>query len=82
MNITITLNTKFNIGDKVYVANLYHEFYPNPQTHTIKDICVDINAQRTHIMYVVERDGVSECIPEDWAFDTYVECAKWCKEHM
>lgn len=81
MNITLTLKTKFNIGDRVYVANRDYEFYPNPKTHIIKDIFVDINRQRVRIMYVVEQNGISECIPEDCAFETYVECAKWCKEH-
>lgn len=81
MNITITLKTEFNIGDKVYVANCYHEFYPSSQSHTIKDIWVDINAQRTQIRYIVECNGVSECVSEDYLFDTYDKCAQWCKEH-
>lgn len=79
--MNISINTKFNIGDKVYIADLYYDFYACRKPHTIIDILIDINRHRTHIMYEVKQDNVTYRVPERLTFDTYEECAKWCEEH-
>ena len=76
----MTIESKFNIGDIVYVADLYHDFYANRKPYVVKDVLVDINSRRIHIQYEVEQDGLVCYSPEDWTFATYEECVQWCKE--
>lgn len=77
----ISVETKFNIGDMVYIANCYYDFYANSVPCRIKDVLVDINRRRTRIAYEVEQEDFTYRIPEEWAFASYEECEKWCAEH-
>jgi hypothetical protein len=76
-----TIETKFNIGDVVYVAQLYHDFYATRNPYTIKSVCIKATPWHTYIKYDVERDGHIESISEACIFTTYEECEKWCKEN-
>ena len=77
----LTINTKFDVGDEIYVAYHHYDFYASEKPYIVKDVCVQSNFRRTHIVYEIEEDGVTWTIPEAWAFATYADCAKWCKEH-
>jgi hypothetical protein len=76
-----TVETKFNVGDIVYVADHYYDFYAQKTPYIITDVLIDINGQRTMIRYDAECKNGSCRIPEEWVFETYTECTKWCEEH-
>ena len=77
----LTIETQFNIGDVVYVADHYYDFYANHKPYIIKDVLIDINNRRTHIQYEVEQDNFIYRVPEAWVFSSYEKCARWCEEH-
>lgn len=77
----ITIETKFDIGDTVYIADSYDEFYPHKQPYVVMDVLTNTNHGKTHIRYQVEIDGMIDFFPEEWVFLSYEECAQWCKEH-
>lgn len=77
----VTVETKFNVGDIVYVADHYYDFYANHKPYIVSDVLIDINSKRTRIAYDVEQDGFIYRVPEEWTFSTYEECTKWCDEH-
>jgi hypothetical protein len=76
-----TVETKFDVGDIVYVADHYYDFYAQKKPYIIKDIVINITSSNTHIKYEVEQDSVIDRVPEEWIFETYTECTKWCEEH-
>jgi small-conductance mechanosensitive channel len=75
------IKTQYNIGDTVYIADCYYDFYANQKPYIIKEILIDINSYSTSIQYEVEQEGYVYQIPESWVFATYEECIKWCEEH-
>ncbi len=77
----ITVETKFDIGDVVYIADRYHEFYANRKPRVIKNIYIMSTAWRTYVQYEVEYSGTSELVFEACTFATYEECTKWCNEN-
>ena len=72
------IETKFNVGDTVYIADHYYDFYANMAPYIVKAILIDVNSRRTHISYEVEQGDTTYRIPECWTFTTYEECAEWC----
>jgi hypothetical protein len=72
------IKTKFNIGDTVYIADHYYDFYANSAPCLITDVLIDINSRRTRISYEVEQADFTYRIPEEWAFASYEDCAQWC----
>lgn len=74
------IDTKFNVGDMVYVADHYYDFYANRIPYLIKAILIDVNHRRTRIAYEVEQGDATYRIPEAWVFATYEECAEWCEK--
>ena len=79
--MTATVETKFDVGDMVYVADLYYDFYPISKPYVIRDVVVRITSDSIHIHYEIEQEGISSYVPEGLAFETYTECTKWCREH-
>lgn len=77
----INIKTKYNIGDLVYTAGLYHELYPISNPYIIKNILVNGNINKICINYEIEQNRCIERISESWLFPTYAECTKWCEEH-
>lgn len=77
----VTIETKFNIGDIVYIADHYYDLYPQREPYIIVDILVNIDKHGTLIRYDVECSNGSCRVPEKWVFNTYAECTKWCEEH-
>ena len=76
--MNIVVNTKFNVGDRVYVVNFYHDFYVTDRPYIIKDFLVKINKHKTFISYEVEQNNSTEMIPEQWIFSNYEDGVAWC----
>ena len=77
----LSIKTKFNIGDTVYIAECYEDYwfaYKNP--FIVSDILISANSRIMHISYEIQQDNFTHRVPESWAFSTYEECAKWCKK--
>ena len=77
----ININTKFNVGDTVYIADHYYDFYPINEPGTIKNILIDGDINKIRIDYEIEQDIFVVRVPEEWTFDSYAQCTKWCEEH-
>ena len=77
----LSIETKFNIGDTVYIAECYEDWFAYKESCIISDISISANSQTTHVLYEVQQDGFTDLVPEDWIFSTYDECKKWCDEH-
>lgn len=79
--MTITIETKFDIGDEVYIADHHYDFFALKQPYAITDVSVQSSRYGTNIIYRVKREDIEHSIPESWAFATYEECLKWCNTH-
>lgn len=77
----ITINTKFDIGDVVYAADHYYDYYTSHTPYVVSDIIINVNDRDVRTMYCVEQNGIANRFPEDWLFATYEECTKWCDEN-
>ena len=76
-----TIETQFNIGDTVYAADHYYDYYASHTPYVISDIIINVSKRNIRIMYCVEQGERTERFPEEWCFATYEECAKWCEEN-
>lgn len=76
-----TIGTKFNIGDVVYAADHYYDYYASHMPYVITNIIVNLGDRNIRIMYYVERGEHLDRFPEEWLFKTYEECEQWCREH-
>jgi hypothetical protein len=74
----INLETQFNIGDIVYAADHYYDFYATSKPYVISDIIINIDHRDVRTMYCVEQGDITDRFPEDWLFATYEECKRWC----
>ncbi len=79
--MTFTVNTKFDVGDEVYIAYSYYEYYASSKPYVVKRVRIQSDGHTTHIVYDVEQDGAEDSVIEGLTFATYKECTKWCKEH-
>ena len=77
----LSIATKFNIGDTIYIAECDEDWFAYKKPCVISDISISANSKTTHILYEVQQDGLTNRVPEDWVFGTYEECIKWCDEH-
>ena len=77
----LTVKTKFNIGDVVYVIDHYYELYARKEPRIITDIFICGNTKHIGVRYELTGNGDTDVIPEEWVFATYEECVKWCKDH-
>lgn len=75
------INTQFDIGDTVYAADHYHNYYASHTPYVITDIIVNIDNRDVRISYCVECGEHADRFPEEWCFATYEECARWCDDH-
>ena len=76
----LSIETKFNIGDTVYIAECFEDWFAYKTPHIISDISISASSKAVHILYEVQQDGFTDRVPEDWLFSTNEECAKWCDE--
>ncbi len=74
----ITVKTKFSIGDLVYVAVPYYEYYVDSEPYTIVGITIRLNDHAVKIVYNIEKDNIIDSVSENFVFATYAECLEWC----
>lgn len=74
----INIKTKFNVGDKVYIPMLYHDFYAHNTPQVIEGIRIDIQ-DKMRITYLL--DGEWHKVSEDRIFATHEECKQWCEKN-
>ena len=72
----LSIETKFNIWDTVYIAECYEDWFAYKKPCIISDILISANSQTTHVLYEVQQDEFKSRVPEDWVFSTYEECIK------
>lgn len=77
----VTTETKFDIGSKVYNAELYHEYYAEKDPYTVVGVSIHISDHAMKTTYRIERGGIIRFTSENFIFSTYDECTKWCEEH-
>lgn len=79
--MTLTFNTKFNIGDTVYCAECYHDYcFAEHDPYTITSITTCTTESGSSMYYNITRNGVTIRCSEGWLHQTYEECTKWCEE--
>lgn len=77
----LSIETKFDIGETVYVADFYTIYIPCKQQHIITNFDIHIFKDTPVIVYdTVDQDGLTDRFVERHLFRTYEECTKWCAE--
>lgn len=78
----IAIETKFNIGDMVYVPEPYRLWFTERTTREIVNITIECSMrdgkERMIVLYGLRYEDEPVC--EDVCFATYEECAQWCFE--
>lgn len=77
----MVVETKFNIGDSVYVAEPYEAYWANKEPYVVVNVVIRVSADHTIIIYYIKQGQSITSALERNLFSTYVECAKWCEEH-
>lgn len=77
----IEIETRFNIGDLVYLPGFDgEEFRPRKKPFEVQSFwtCYDSHSKKITISYDLDDDwsGCSESV----CFASYEECEKWCRE--
>lgn len=75
------IETRFDIGDAVYIPDNYEEYVPNLTPYVIYGIQTKYYADKTKILYEVKQNDRTDCVVEEWLCATYDECVQWCKKH-
>ena len=75
------ISTKYDIGNKVYIAELYDK-YVSSNGLTVTTIEIEISANKTKVVYYLnDGDNYKGYYTEEVLFETYEDCTKWCEEH-
>ena len=75
----LTIKTKFNIGDTVYVPEIYDVYWANPVPYIITDIFIKVTRNKDIIItYHLLQDELTDVVSERFLFGTYEECKRWC----
>lgn len=78
MDFNIT--TKYDLGDSVYIAELYDEYMPSKEL-TVTTIEFSISTNKTKVVYYLnEGDGYKGYYSEDALFATCADCTEWCEK--
>jgi hypothetical protein len=76
-----SISTKYDIGDKVYIAELCDEYVLSNEL-TIITIEISVSANKTKVIYNLnDGDDYKGYYTEETLFATCEECTKWCEEH-
>ena len=84
--MNINIETKFNIGDDVWIASYcYDTYYPSKHPFKVNEINIEVDSSQLIVYYwgtmeTVDWTDVSK-YAESACFSTYEECTKWCEEH-
>lgn len=76
----IIIETKFDIGEVVYIADFYEEFIPRRKPVLVRNFDIRFYGNQTFVTYLVIEDGITERVSEGWMFSTYEECVEWCEK--
>lgn len=76
----ITVQSKYNIGDKVFKGDCYNGRYRPIGPFIIDRIDIRINNQGTQLSYGIYNDAGAYTTTENHLFLTDAECIKWCQE--
>lgn len=75
----IEVETKFNVGDFVYIPELYHhEWFALKRPFEIYKIIVKTYGNTIYICYELLDETLFER-KEDFVFASYEECEQWCE---
>lgn len=75
----INIQTNFNIGDKVWVPELYYDWYPPQKQCEIICIQIIITSEGQTIFYTIKKcNGYTDKYPARMCFSSYDECKQWC----
>ena len=72
------VETKFDIGEEVYIPEPCMYWLPNNTPSMITDIQVKYSKSGTGIFYGVHDNHTP--VREDMCFGSLEECRQWCKE--
>ncbi|MGN0318742.1 MAG: hypothetical protein ACI4E1_12500 [Lachnospira sp.] len=76
----IEVETKFNVGDLVYIPELYHhEWFTLKRPFEIYKIIIKTYGNTVYIYYELLDEILIER-KEDFVFTSYEECERWCIE--
>ena len=80
--MNINIETKFNIGDTVYVTEYYNDiYYASKRRCIISHISIYANPNLVIAYNVIDKDlDMMSEYSESMLFSTYEECKKWCDE--
>lgn len=74
------ISTRYDIGDKVYIAELHDAYAPSNKL-TVTKIEIEISANKTKVVYHLnDGDDYKSYYTEEALFSTYEDCTKWCEE--
>ncbi len=75
----INIQTDFNIGDKVWIPDVYYEWYPIKNAYYITEVEVGICSQGKKVFYTIKNEkGDVQEYPSRLCFNSYDECKQWC----
>ena len=75
------IETRFNVGDVIYIADHYYDYYASRTPYVVSGILIHINNKEARVLYDVKQGKLTDRFPEYLCFSTYEECAKWCERH-
>ena len=70
------IETKYNIGDTIYIPEYYEEYFPSKPLQ-IDSILITSNYI---VKYILNSSGYM-ALEEQNIFKTYNECNEWCNKH-
>ena len=75
------IETKYNIGDTVYIPEYYEEYFPSKPLQ-IDSILIQASTSNYIVKYILNGSGYDiEVNQEQNIFKTYNECDEWCNKH-
>ena len=77
----IIINTKYNVGDTVYIADYFHgEYLVCPKTYTVEAFHIFVEEGKQELKYTLHGDYGYTMLKEDNCFGSCAECTKWCEK--
>ena len=76
----INMQTRFNIGDPVWIPDIYYEWFPRKEVYYIEKINISVDLNQTRVSYVVQDiRGNRHEYSSRVCFASYEECKEWCE---
>lgn len=76
----INIKTKFNIGDKIWIPDYYHDqwFVRNKDGYLVSSMKIYIDSNGQKIFYIFKDNDRMQEYPLRLCFSSYKECEIWC----